>query len=166
MATFQVPQFVDQKSKIVGPFTLKQFLYLVVAAGISLFSFYTFTFFLWIVITGFVGGIALALAFVKIHGRELPMVLVSALHFVWSPRTYTWKREVMKTESIDTSSLERLQALRQRAEVQEKLRALKTFIMTRAKRTKEQIHAEQERPRYQTVERITGEEEVAKKIDY
>ncbi len=166
MASFQVPQFVDQKSKVVGPFTLKQFMYIAIAAGISLFSFYTFTFFLWIVISGVVGGAALALAFVKIHGRELPMVLFSAARFLWAPRTFTWQRELAKTETVDTSSLERLQALRQKAAMQEKLNSLKTFITTHAKRGKDQIRGNQEKPRYESVERITGEEEIARKVDY
>ncbi|GAH87221.1 unnamed protein product, partial [marine sediment metagenome] len=29
---FQVPQYIDIEDKVIGPFTIKQFLYIVVAA--------------------------------------------------------------------------------------------------------------------------------------
>ena len=93
-------------------------------------------------------------------------MLFSAFRFLSNPRTYTWRREFEKAESIDTSSLERLQALRQKAEMQEKLTALKTFITTYAKRGGEQIRAEQRKERFETVQYMTGEEEKARKIDY
>ena len=167
MATFQVPQFIDQKPKIVGPLTLRQFIILVSAAGISLFSFYTFAFFLWILITLFVGIFAVALAFIKLHGQDLSSVFFHAFRFFWRPRLYTWQREVFsKTQTIDTSALERLETLRRQAGAQAKLNALRTFITTRVARSKDRIRAEQERPKFQTVERITGEEEVARKVDY
>ena len=44
MSTFQTPQFIEEKAKIVGPFTLKQFLFLVMGGGISFASFYVFSF--------------------------------------------------------------------------------------------------------------------------
>ncbi|MFB6212783.1 MAG: PrgI family mobile element protein, partial [Candidatus Magasanikbacteria bacterium] len=43
MAKFQVPQFIEQKPKIVGPLTLQQFIYLASAAAVSFLSFYMFS---------------------------------------------------------------------------------------------------------------------------
>ena len=78
MATFQVPQFIEEKPKIIGPFTLAQFLYLAAAAAISFASFYVFTFFLWILITIIVGGAAAALAFGKVEGQEMAKIAAKA----------------------------------------------------------------------------------------
>lgn len=166
MPTFQVPQFIEQKSKIVGPLTLKQFLWIAAAAALSVFSYYTFTLFLWALISIIAGLVAVALAFIKIQGRDLPTVLWAALWYVWKPKTYTWKREAPRAEVLDTSSLERLQALRRKAELQEKIGSLKTFILTKASRSRHHIRGEQKREEYQTVRYLTGEEEKARKVDY
>ena len=166
MPTFQVPQFIEQKSKIVGPLNLKQSLYIGAAAALSVFSYYTFTLFLWAFISIVAGAAAVALAFIKVNGRDLPTVLLSALWYVWKPKTYTWKREAPKSEVLDTSSLERLQALRRKAQLQEKIGSLKTFVLTKAARSRHHIRGEQKREEYETVKYLTGEEEEARKVDY
>ncbi|MAF79811.1 hypothetical protein CL629_01900 [bacterium] len=167
MPTFQVPQFIEQKSKIVGPLTLKQFLYIGGAAAISLISYYTFTYFLWVIISLVVGAAAIAFAFVKINGREFSHVITAGFGYIWKPKTYTWKREVVKDQTIDTSSLEKLQAARKQAQLQEKMNSLKTFVLTKASRTRHHIKGEQKKDQqYETVKYLTGEEEKAKKVDY
>ena len=166
MPTFQVPQFIEQKTKIVGPLTLKQFLYIGGAAAISLISYYTFTYFLWVIISLMVGAIAIVFAFVKINGREFSHVVTAGLGYVWKPKTYTWKREATKDQTIDTSSLEKLQAARRQARLQEKLGSLKTFVLTKTSRTRHHIKGEQKKESYETVKYLTGEEEKAKKVDY
>ena len=68
---FQVPQFIETETKLIGPLTLRQFLF--VAGGISM------TAVAWIVLSGIFFGIAAllilgffgALAFVKIDGQPM-----------------------------------------------------------------------------------------------
>lgn len=151
---------------MVGPLTLQQFLWIGGAAALSVFSFYTFTFFLWIVITVVVGLVAVALAFIKIHGRDLPHVLAAAFIYIWKPRTYTWRRGLPKEDQVDTSSLRRLEALRRKAKMQEKLQSVKTFVTTKTKRSSNQIRGEQKKEQYETVKYMTGEEEKARRVDY
>jgi hypothetical protein len=88
---YQVPQFIDTEDKIVGPFTLKQFAYVGIACLISAFFYFlvqTWLFFIIAII--FIGG-SLALSFLKINGRPLIKIAISAATFYWKPQTYVWK---------------------------------------------------------------------------
>ena len=79
---FQVPQFIEQKAKIIGPLTFQQFLYFLIASGISFFAYFSLPrilFFLVLIIT-FI--IAAAFAFVKIEGRPLQTVLSNLVFFL------------------------------------------------------------------------------------
>lgn len=96
MAQYQVPQFIETEDKIVGPFTLKQFLFIAGAGAIAFITFYIFVFWLWILITAVVATIAFAFAFVKYNGQPSYLILGYALRFVWQPKMYLWKRSMTK----------------------------------------------------------------------
>lgn len=164
MTNFQTPQFIDQKAKIVGPLTLKQFGFLAVAGVVSLIAYNIFSLFLWVLITIIVGVIALSFAFIRIGGRDLPSVALSAFFFFWRPRIYTWKREA-EEKVIDTSSLEKIEAARREMGLQEKLKALTLLVKTSKERGEAAIRGEQRRG-YQTVRKETGERETARRVDY
>lgn len=164
MAMFQVPQFIDQKAKIVGQLTLRQFGFLAVAGVISLISYNLFNLFLWIMISIIVGSIGVALAFVKVNGRDLFDVAVSAFWFLWRPRTYTWQRTDSK-ETIDTSSLEKIEAIRKKMGLQERLKSAAFGVIASKKRDAQSIRGEQSR-NFQTVSHLTGEREKARRVDY
>ncbi len=93
MSQFQVPQFIETETKIVGPLTLKQFLYIGVASLISFFLFFVLQIWLWFIITAILGVAAAALAFIKFNGRPLPVILKSIVSYFWQPRMYLWQRE-------------------------------------------------------------------------
>jgi hypothetical protein len=92
---FRVPQFIDMEDKIIGPFTLRQFAYLLGAGG--------FAFLLWTVIPihfiAFIliipiSGLFIALAFVKVNNRPLLDMIESAVTYYMSNKIYTWKQTV------------------------------------------------------------------------
>lgn len=161
MAEFQVPQFIEEKPKIVGPLTISQFLYVAAAGGISILGFYTLSFTLWLFLSIIVVGAAIALAFVKINGEELPSVLISAFSYIWKPRRYTWQRAMEQT-TLDTTDLEKIKTIRENISIQDKIKSIALSITTgeilRSKKTSE--------PTYQTVTYLTGERKVAKHVDY
>lgn len=162
MATFQVPQFIEQEAKIIGFLTLKQFAY-VAAAGLIIFAaFYLFTFYLWLMITIVFGGLGIALAFVKINGQTLPTLLFSALGFFWSPRTYTWQRVIPQT-TLDIPDIAQIETMRKNMSIQEKLQSIALDITT-GKIWKQKVT--QGKERYQAVTFATGERRLIKKIDY
>ncbi len=96
---FRVPQFIDMEDKIFGPFTLKQFAYILGAGG---FSFLIWTF-VPIKIVAFiliipVSGLFLALAFVKINNQPFINTLESAFRYYSGSKIYTWKQPTHKQE--------------------------------------------------------------------
>ena len=66
---FQVPQFIEIESKIFGPLTFKQFIYLTGGAGIVFLFYITLPFFLAVMLIAPVGAFAIALSFYKVHNR-------------------------------------------------------------------------------------------------
>jgi len=93
---FQVPQFIERESKIAGPLTFKQFIYLGVA-GLCVFFLY-----FWLAAKSFLGFVLVSLllmitffsfAFVKIQGRPLSTVLMNIFLFLSSAKLYLWKKK-------------------------------------------------------------------------
>jgi len=90
---FQLPQFIETEIKIVGPFTLQQFLW--VAGGAA------FVFLLYMLVKGIlffilaipIAGIFLALAFLKIDGVPLIVYASYSLSYFTNPKKYIFKKE-------------------------------------------------------------------------
>ncbi|MEK7154315.1 MAG: PrgI family protein [Patescibacteria group bacterium] len=90
---FQVPQFIETESKIVGPFTLKQFLYLAAGAVIIFILQYVLSFTLLIIAGIPVALLAAALAFYKVDGIPFPQYLLMALSFLTGTKKYVFKKD-------------------------------------------------------------------------
>src|SRR3989338_10168581 len=95
---FQVPQFLDVEDKIIGPFTIKQFLYL--AGGLGM-GYLAFRFIPWI---GIILGLAFAafgatLAFYKFNNKPFIFILESAFSYIKSTRFYVWKKKEKAAEA-------------------------------------------------------------------
>jgi hypothetical protein len=93
MKQFQVPQFIDIEDKIIGPLTLKQFLYLLGGGAVVIVARALFVPFLFYIISAFVLGLSLALAFYKVNGIPFPKIIAAALSYFSKPRLYIWKQE-------------------------------------------------------------------------
>lgn len=158
---FQVPQFIEQKPKIVGFLTLPQFLYVAGAAILGYISFYVFNFFFAIIITVFAGLIGIAFAFVKVNGQEFPKIIVSVFGYLWGPRLYTWQRQTAR-ESVNINDVEKL---RGKMSLQEKLKSVALKITT-GKFFKPADEVSGDGEKYETVMYLTGERRRAKKVDY
>jgi len=89
---YQVPQFIDIEDKIVGPLTLKQFLYLAGGGGIVLFFFFALKIAFAIILGIPIAAISFLLAFGTIKGVPLPRYLVSMLGFAFKPQKYLWRK--------------------------------------------------------------------------
>jgi hypothetical protein len=94
---FTVPQFIDREPKLMGPFTLKQFLYIAVPGAISFVLHFiigknNFPLFIFISIVLF--GTGIALGFVKIKGYTLPAFFKNFLFFSLAPKIFLWGRKI------------------------------------------------------------------------
>ena len=156
---FQVPQFIETEDKVIGPLTLKQFLYLAAAGAVSFALFFLLKAILWIMITFILGSAAAALAFIKVQGRPLPSILLAALGFYWKPRTYLWQRTA---ESAETGKAEKLELPKTPAvqSLLEKLTTSRAAVPQREKVVPPQTG------QYEILKKFTGEREVAKRVDY
>ena len=92
---FSVPKFIEMETKIVGPFTWRQFAFLGTAGAIIFFLYFILkqAFILFIVISLILGVLATSFAFLKVGGRPLPNVLINFTFFKISSKIYTWKRK-------------------------------------------------------------------------
>lgn len=92
MQQFQVPQYINIEDRIIGPLTLKQFLYLVGGAAVLVIAWFLLHPFLFVLIAIPAALLSTALAFLKINGRPFSVILINGINFYLKPRLYIWKR--------------------------------------------------------------------------
>lgn len=90
---FQLPQFIETETKLVGPLTLRQFLWVAGGAAILFLLFST----LGLTFTFFVAGLPIAaiftaLAFLKIEGMPLINYVAYALSYLLNPKRYIFRK--------------------------------------------------------------------------
>ena len=89
---FQVPQFINIEDKILGPFSIKQFVYIVGGIGMGYIAYNFLPFYLAVLIIAPIAGLAAALAFYKPNGKPFIFMMQAAIAYVLSNRLYLWKR--------------------------------------------------------------------------
>lgn len=103
---YQVPQFIDVEDKIVGPLSIKQFLYLAGGAGGLYLSFAWLPVYLGIFPALLFGGLGVCLAFVRINNRPFIDMIEAGVHYLMTPRLYVWRRTEKKNDlEIEVSSI-------------------------------------------------------------
>lgn len=91
MPKYQVPQFIDTETKLIGPLTLKQFLF--VASGISVvvLEYLVLPGIFFFVIMLPTAAFFLALAFMKIDGQPFLNYLAYMLGYTLGTKRYTYQ---------------------------------------------------------------------------
>ena len=90
---FKVPQFLEIEDKIFGPFTFKEFVYLVGGGGICYILFKLLGLLFGAVPILMVAGLSAALTFYRPNGKPfLNMVQAGTKYFTQS-KLYIWKRD-------------------------------------------------------------------------
>ncbi|MBI4117200.1 MAG: PrgI family protein [Parcubacteria group bacterium] len=90
---FQVPQFIETETKIVGPLTWKQFIWVAVGVGLLLILFRFLAGFWLILVSLIVTAVFGSLAFLRIEETTLIEYLMKALGFALGPKKYLFKKE-------------------------------------------------------------------------
>ncbi len=101
MEDFQVPQFIEDESKLVGPFSFVQIFILVIGIGLAILIYNIFIKIISIPIALVVFFLTLVLALGKVH--EFPMykmVVHIVKHFVL-PKSYLWKQPKIKASPLN-----------------------------------------------------------------
>jgi PrgI family protein len=90
---FSVPQFIEVEDKIFGPFTFKQFIFLVGGAGLSYFTYSVMPGRIALLAMLPVMGFSIALAFYKVNDRPFLVVLESAFYYSIHGKLFLWKHK-------------------------------------------------------------------------
>ncbi len=93
---FTVPQFIERESKLIGPLTFQQFLYVGSAGLICFIIYFSFPFDIFIISVAVLGTISSAFAFLKIDGFPLSKFLWNFFKYNISPKNYIWHRKGSK----------------------------------------------------------------------
>ncbi len=108
---YQVPQFIEIEDKIFGPFTFKQFLYLVGGGGISFVVWQLLPTFVAFLIAIPIIILSVALAFYKKNNRPFIALLESMFKYSLGGKLYVWKKEPKKaarTQAMEKKEIESL----------------------------------------------------------
>ncbi len=168
---FQLPQFIETEDKIVGPLSIRQFAYVVAAAGFAAMLYFIINTVVWLFVAIPVVSIGIAFAFIKVNGRPFIGLVMAAAHFYWQPQTYVWQPEhpqIKKMEVVDPTTSFGLALERIAAGL-----ALKTVWRQVQVGSKTTSPAEtiakslpQIKERYEIIQRQTGARQAARRVDY
>lgn len=100
---FEVPQFIEVEDKIFGPFTWKQFVYLMGGGGIAIVLFLTTHFIVFVLIGLPIGGLAVLLAFYPVNNRPFSVYLESMVRFMSGTKLYLWRKQNKAVYSTESS---------------------------------------------------------------
>ncbi|MFH1894445.1 MAG: hypothetical protein ABH813_00875 [Patescibacteria group bacterium] len=93
---FTVPQFIERESKIFGPLTFIQFIYIGSGGTVCLLLYFSFAktnFLLFLLATAIIMSLTGSLAFLRIGGRSLPTMIKNFFFFTLAPKIYLWRRK-------------------------------------------------------------------------
>lgn len=133
---YKVPQNIDIEDQVIGPLTLKQFIYLMVGFGILFVLKSSVPSGLFLPIALLVGGFFLALAFYKPGDRPFEVYLSSVVFALTKPRRRIWKKlppthkkdivekkEELEMKKVTAEDLERLAFIIDSGGFEEELRS-------------------------------------------
>lgn len=104
---FQVPQFIEVEDKIIGPLTIKQFVYIAGGAGMCFIIIRYLGLMFGIVAALPVAAFALALAFYKPNERQTFILFVeNAFKYFVGDKLYIWKKQDKKPAAKTTEERE------------------------------------------------------------
>lgn len=92
MQQYQVPQFITIEDRIIGPLTLRQFLYLLGGGGVAILGWSLLHPVLFFILALPIAGLFIALAFARINDRPFATVLFAAINYYLKPRLYLWRQ--------------------------------------------------------------------------
>lgn len=163
MAIFQVPQFLDIKPKIFGPFDFKQFIFLLVAIGLSYLAFQIFSNFIAIILSTLFISLSLFLGFFKLNGLPVTKLFLKIVsHYFFKPKIYIWQKNINQNLTQKKETETDIKKIREKMSLTEKLKDLKLLVINKNNLKQKNNKTIQDF----FVKKITGEKIKVKKVDY
>lgn len=157
---FQLPQFIETETRVLGPFTLPQFIVTLGAGLVSYLLYFVFEFWLWIILSGGIMGTTLLVALGELNGRPAGIILLAALEYLWQPKVYARSpKEAPEPEKPEASPLNNLF---------NQMQTSPHPIPRRedGPRLSPAMLKERFKNKLEAVRKITGEREAARRVDY
>lgn len=92
MQQFVVPQFIDIEDKVIGPITVRQFIILLVGAGLIFVAYKLSDFTLFLLQFVLISFAIVAIAFIKINGRPIHFFLLNVIQTSKRPKLRVWQK--------------------------------------------------------------------------
>lgn len=99
-----MPQFIEVEDKIIGPLTLKQFIYVAGAAGLCIVFFVYLQIVFAILLAIPVAALAAALAFYKVNGKPFIEVLEAGFSYYTGAKLFLWKHREPKAGEVSAAA--------------------------------------------------------------
>jgi len=138
MGQYKVPQNVEAEDTILGPLTIKQFIYVVIAIGWGFLCWRVFgvapviALFLMLPIS----GPLLALGLIRREGQSFETYFLAMIRFMLVPRQRTWLKDNAKVTMMEPEKPKEtteLPSAKDPAEVRDELRKLTNIIESRGR---------------------------------
>ncbi len=171
---FLVPQFIETEDKVVGPFSIRQFIYVAIAGGFCFMLYFTVTAWLFAVLSALLLGTALSFAFIKINGVALTRVAMAAFNFYWKPQTYVWqpdhpevgkKPEELARAAATSPQGIALEDIVSGLALRSVWQNLQTGATTAPRVSGQQFYGKMQE-KYEVFRRMSGDRNAARRIDY
>ena len=89
---YLVPQFIDVEDKIMGPVTVRQFIILMVSAGLMFLCYKLADFTLFLIEAIIIALISALIAFYKVNGMPFHFFLLNFIQTLKKPKTRIWNK--------------------------------------------------------------------------
>ncbi|HVB20144.1 MAG TPA: PrgI family protein [Candidatus Paceibacterota bacterium] len=93
---YQVPQFIEVEDKIIGPLTLKQFIYVAGATGLCVIFFAYLPPIVALLFSAPIAALAAGLAFYKVNGKPFIEVIEAGFNYYTGSKLFLWKHTAPK----------------------------------------------------------------------
>lgn len=103
---YQIPQFIEIEDQIFGPFTFRQFIYILGGAGISYVIYRVLPIYISIFLIIPTVVFAGALAFYKVNNRPFINIVESAINYFVNSKLYLWKKNWNKEKPKENVDIE------------------------------------------------------------
>ncbi len=117
---FKVPQFLEIEDKIFGPFTFKEFVYLVGGGGICYILFKLLGLLLGALPILAVGGLSAALTFYRPNGKPFINMIEAWIKYISQDKLYIWKRHQIKINAKEQAAVQAASDLKKESLSQER----------------------------------------------
>lgn len=107
---YELPRYIEEEAKILGPLTLKQFMIAFTGIIISILFFFFFWAWLATILSFLLMTVIVFLMFGKIHGRPATAVVLGMIKYLWLPKVFIWQKPTLETREIYSETLKQSEA--------------------------------------------------------